>query len=172
MLLAEKAFAYAAERHRGQRRKYTDEPYTVHLEAVAALLREHAVTEPHVIAAAYLHDTVEDTETTISDILRMFGEDVAELVYWLTDAEVGNRKARTAMASWRLARAPMEAKLIKLADIIDNTRHIAERDAAFAPVFMAEKRDVMAKMVKVEGDLITNHPLFQQAAAQVIVKPV
>ena len=172
MLLAQKAFAYATERHRGQRRKYTDEPYTVHLEAVAALLRDNGVYEPHIIAAAYLHDTVEDTDTTISDILRMFGEEVAELVYWLTDAEVGNRKARMAMASWRLGRAPMEAKLIKLADIIDNTRHIAEQDKDFAPVFMSEKRDVLAKMVRVEGDKITNHPLFQQAAAQVIAKPV
>lgn len=137
---------------------------------MAAILRDNGVSEPHIIAAAYLHDT-EDTDTTISDILRMFGE-VAELVYWLTDAEVGNRKARMAMASWRLGRAPMEAKLIKLADIIDNTRHIAEQDKGFAPVFMSEKRDVLATMVRMEGDTITNHPLFQQAAAQVIAKPV
>lgn len=96
---------------------------------------------------------------------------ISRTVYWLTDAEKGNRKARMTMSAWRLGRAPWEAKLIKLADIIDNTRSIAENDPDFAPVFLREKREVLAEMVKNEGDRITNHPLYQQAAAQVMVKP-
>jgi guanosine-3',5'-bis(diphosphate) 3'-pyrophosphohydrolase len=107
----------------------------------------------------------------MSDVLRRFGEEVAELVYWLTDAETGNRKTRMAMSAWRLGRAPWEAKLIKLADIIDNCRNITEHDPQFAPVFLGEKRDVLAQMVKVEGERITNHPLFQQAAALVVIEP-
>jgi (p)ppGpp synthase/HD superfamily hydrolase len=171
MLLIETARAFAAERHGEQRRKYTDEPYLVHLETVAELVHEYGNAEPHIIAAAYLHDVVEDTDTTMSDVLRRFGEEVAELVYWLTDAETGNRKTRMAMSAWRLGRAPWEAKLIKLADIIDNCRNITEHDPKFAPVFLGEKRAVMAQMVKVEGDRITNHPLFQMAAALVIIEP-
>lgn len=165
MTLVDDARIFAAEKHRDQRRKYSDEPYTVHLEAVASLLVEHGISEQHVIAAALLHDVVEDTDAKIQDLMRAFGDEVAELVYWLTDAEKGNRKARMAMSSWRLGRAPWEAKLIKLADIIDNATNIMEQDRHFAPVFLAEKRDVLAQMAKVEGDRITNHPLYQRAAA-------
>ena len=162
---------YSTDKHRSQKRKYSDEPYMVHLEAVVELLREQGVSDEHVLAAAYLHDTVEDTDTTIQDLMRMFGDEVAQLVYWLTDAEKGNRKARMAMASWRLGRAPWEAKLIKLADIIDNTRNIAESDPDFARVFASEKRDVLAQMVLTEGDRLANHPLYQRAAAQVMAIP-
>jgi len=162
---------FAAEKHNAQKRKYSDEPYFVHLEAVAQLLRQHGVTDEAVLAAAYLHDTVEDTDATVQDIMRMFGDDVAQLVFWLTDAEKGNRKARMAMASWRLSRAPWDAKLIKLADIVDNTRNIAEHDPDFAPVFIGEKRDVLTQMALVEGDRLMNHPLYQLAAAQVLAIP-
>ena len=171
MGLIEHARDYAAEKHRAQQRKYAGEPYFVHLEAVVAVLRNHGVDAEAVLAAGYLHDVVEDTPTTLQDITSAFGDEVAELVYWLTDAEKGNRKARMAMASWRLGRAPWEAKLIKLADIVDNTRNIAAHDPDFAPVFMREKRDVLAQMVRMEGDRLANHPLYQQAAAQVMVTP-
>ena len=57
-----------------------------------------------------------------------FGADVAELVYWLTDAEEGDRESRTLMSSWRLARAPMQAKV---AVIIDNATSICEHDRQF-----------------------------------------
>jgi GTP diphosphokinase / guanosine-3',5'-bis(diphosphate) 3'-diphosphatase len=171
MDLAHHARAFAAEKHRTQKRKYSNEPYVVHLDAVADLLSEHGVVDEHVLTAAYLHDTVEDTETTIQELMRVFGDEVAQLVYWLTDNEKGNRKARMAMNSWRLGRAPMEAKLIKLADIIDNTRNIAANDPDFAPVFLAEKREVLAQMALVEGDRIMNHPLYQRATASTLIQP-
>ncbi|MBN9268139.1 MAG: phosphohydrolase [Alphaproteobacteria bacterium 64-6] len=165
------ARGFASEKHRTQTRKYTNEPYVAHLDAVVGLLREQGITEQNIVAAAYLHDTVEDTDTSLQDIMRIFGDEIAQLVYWLTDAERGNRRARMAMASWRLGRAPWEAKLIKLADIIDNTRNMAESDPDFAPVFFREKREVLAEMAKNEGDRITNHPLYQRAAAQIMVTP-
>ncbi len=162
---------FAVEKHGDQKRKYSDAPYIVHLDAVVRLLQSHDITDERVIAAAYLHDTVEDTDTTIQELMSMFGDEVAELVYWLTDAEIGSRRARMAMSSWRLGRAPREAKLIKLADIIDNTKNILEKDPAFAPVFLKEKRAVLVRMVEVEGEAIANHPLYQKAAAQVVVQP-
>jgi (p)ppGpp synthase/HD superfamily hydrolase len=113
--------AFAVTKHGGQLRKYSDEPYVVHLDAVVGILRSFGITAPAVLAAAYLHDTVEDTEATIQDIHDSFGEQIAELVYWLTDAEQGRRRMRKTMSAWRLGRAPWDAKMIKLADLIDNT---------------------------------------------------
>ncbi|HEY8262747.1 MAG TPA: HD domain-containing protein [Methyloceanibacter sp.] len=88
------ALQFATARHAHQRRKYTDLPHVTHLEAVVAILRDDDIHDPTTLAAAHLHDVVEDTQTTIQEIVSIFGESVAELVYWLSDLEKGNRAAR------------------------------------------------------------------------------
>ena len=80
------ASEYARHAHQriDHRRKYSKQPYHVHLEAVAGMVA--AVTDdPEVIAAAWLHDTVEDTPATLDDIEAEFGKPVADLVEELTD---------------------------------------------------------------------------------------
>ena len=161
--MVRKARAFAAEAHGAQRRKYESAPYIVHLDRVAALLEEHGFDAPSLLAAAYLHDVVEDTNVSMSDVLDAFGPEVAELVYWLTDAEQGNRRIRKVMAAWRLSRAPLEAKLIKLADLADNTPSIVERDPSFAKVYLAEKQRILNEMVKIEGARFSNSLLFKAA---------
>jgi hypothetical protein len=89
---------------------------------------------------------------------------VAELVYFLTDAEKGKRRYRKLMSAWRLARAPWKAKLIKLADFADNTPSIAEHDPDFARVYNAEKKLVLEKMAECEGGKLSGLPLFRLAA--------
>ena len=165
MDIIEKARAYAADKHADKKRKYTDQPYFNHLQAVVSTLQGAGAMEPPILAAAYLHDTVEDTDATIQDIIVEFGADVAELVYWLTDAEEGNRERRTLMSSWRLARAPMQAKLIKFADIIDNATSIREHDRQFFKVWAAEKLTILTRMLEVEGGTLSNHALFKRAWA-------
>ena len=169
MDIIEKARAFAADKHASQKRKYTDQPYFNHLEAVASTLQSAGVMEPTVLAAAYLHDTVEDTDATMQDIIREFGADVGELVYWLTDAEEGNRESRTLMSSWRLARAPMQAKLIKFADIIDNATSIREHDRGFFRLWAAEKVEILKRMLEVEGSGLSEHALFKRAWAATTV---
>ena len=93
---------------------------------------------------------------------------MAELVYWLTDTETRNRRARMMMAAWRLGRAPWDAKMIKLADIIDNGRNIVAHDPGFAPTSLAEKKQVLAQMVRWEGP----EPLFKEAAKLVCAPEV
>jgi guanosine-3',5'-bis(diphosphate) 3'-pyrophosphohydrolase len=159
-----RARAFSVAIHGGQRRKYSNEPYVVHLDAVVSILRSFDITEPAVLAAAYLHDTVEDTEATIQDIYVSFGEPIAELVYWLTDAEQGGRRIRKLMSAWRLGRAPWDAKMIKLADLIDNTKEICRWDRQFARVYLREKRTIVAKMVEAEGDKLTTLPIFREAS--------
>lgn len=140
--LAERArqFASAAHRDVGQLRKYSGQPYEVHLQRVAEMVA--AVTDdPEMIAAAWLHDVVEDTPTTIEDIDRLFGPGVRELVDALTDVSRphdGNRAARKALDRAHLARAPARAQTVKLADLIDNCNDICSHNPRFGRVFVEE----------------------------------
>jgi len=115
------------------------------------------------LAAAYLHDTLEDTETTMMELVTEFGEPIAALVYWLSHMQEGNRKTRTLQSCWRLSRAPLAAKVIKCADIIDNGTNIAEHDPNFAPVFLDEKATALRLMAAVEGEALTSLGIFKTA---------
>ena len=162
--VVERARAFAKHKHRDQLRKYSKQPYVVHLDGVVRVLRAHGVEDPQVLAAAYLHDTVEDTDTTIEEVYNAFGEEIARLVYWLTDAEKGRRQIRKIMSAWRLGGAPWDAKVIKLADFIDNTDDICKHDRNFAPIYLAEKRKILESMVESEGEKLTSLSIFQEAS--------
>jgi len=86
-------FATAAHAAVGQKRKYSDDDYIVHPIRVANLVKQYGGTE-EMIAAAYLHDVVEDTDVTMDTITSLFGSVVASLVKDLTDVSKpsdGNR---------------------------------------------------------------------------------
>jgi (p)ppGpp synthase/HD superfamily hydrolase len=103
------------------------------------------------VAAAWLHDTVEDTGVSIELIRKEFGSEVSDLVGWLTDVsrpEQGNRAVRKAIDRAHTAAAPAEAQTVKLADLIANTRSIVAHDEAFAKVYLAEKRQLLEVMTK------------------------
>ena len=157
------AFAKTAHQSIGQTRKYTGEPYIVHPIAVAEIVRSVPHT-PEMIAAAYLHDVVEDTPVTIEEIRSAFGDKVAELVDWLTDVsrpEDGNRRTRRELDLRHTAKAPRDAKTIKLADLIDNSVTIAKHDRrGFWPVYRREKLALLE--VLKDGD----PTLWQRAAAK------
>jgi (p)ppGpp synthase/HD superfamily hydrolase len=155
---------FAIAKHSGQVRKHDGRPYMVHLDAVAAILEEYGYKSPEIIAAAFLHDTIEKSDTSIEEIHQKFGETVAELVYWLTDTEKGSRTSRAIQAAWRLSRAPWDAKLIKLADIIDNGLAIVLHNPSFGLTFLEEKRLCLKKMAEVETSRLLRLPLFQKAA--------
>ena len=147
--LVERARRYATEAHAriDQRRKYSNQPYDVHLRSVAALVAEVA-DDPEMIAAAWLHDTVEDTPATFRDIESEFGAPVGRLVAELTDVSKpsdGNRARRKAIDRDHLARASARAQTVKLADLIDNCRDICRHDPRFARVFL----DEMAALLRV-----------------------
>lgn len=152
--MEERAKRFAAAAHAGidHRRKYTGEPYIAHPAAVVELVRGVPHTEA-MLAAAWLHDTVEDTPVTIVDIEHEFGAEVADLVESLTDVsrpQDGNRRVRKAIDREHTAQASAEAKTIKLADLIDNIRSILEYDPGFARVYLMEK--VALLEVLQEGD--------------------
>lgn len=146
--LEHRAHAFAMGAHRDQKRKYTNVPYITHPEAVAELVRSVPHTE-EMLAAAWLHDVVEDCGVDLSDITARFGEIVSGLVSWLTDPVMeGTRAERKAKVLTRLAFAPAGAQTIKLADLIDNGRSIVEHDPAFSRVYLAEKTALLAVLTK------------------------
>lgn len=141
-ILVEKAKHFAVRAHEGQKRKYTGEPYVCHCEHVAELVTSHGGS-PEMIAAAWLHDTVEDCGITLDEIEDTFGRKVAEMVSDLTDVSKpkdGNRAKRKEIDRLHTAKASPEAKTIKLADLISNTSSITKHDPDFAKVYLKEKR--------------------------------
>lgn len=142
-IVVAKACTLATHAHGDQKRKYTGDPYIKHPAEVVNILRHYGVNAPTILAAAYLHDVVEDTDTSFNSIDQWCGIGVAELVWWLTDLETpkhGNRQIRKELARMRYSYAPLEACLIKIADCISNTRSIAEHDKDFARVYLPEIR--------------------------------
>jgi (p)ppGpp synthase/HD superfamily hydrolase len=148
-------FATAAHAAVGQLRKYTNEPYIVHPAEVVSIVRSVPHTEA-MLAAAWLHDVVEDTGVTIETVRAEFGEEVADLVSWLTDVsrpEDGNRAHRKARDREHTAAAPAEAQTVKLADLISNTRSIVAHDPKFAVTYLEEKRALLAVMTRGDAGL-------------------
>jgi guanosine-3',5'-bis(diphosphate) 3'-pyrophosphohydrolase len=97
-----------------------------HLARVVATLRSYGVEEPAHLAAAWLHDAVEDTATTVEQIRNEFGDDVADLVWRLTDEPGKNRKERHHLTHQKIRGRP-EAVRIKLADRIANVESSIEQ---------------------------------------------
>jgi guanosine-3',5'-bis(diphosphate) 3'-pyrophosphohydrolase len=130
--LVVEALAFAAERHRDQRRKDPARtPYINHpIALVRVLYLEARIQDPLVLCAALLHDTVEDTGTTCEEIEARFGLAVREVVMEVTDDKRLPKTERKRLQVLHAARASEPARLVKLADKICNLRDVA----ANAPV--------------------------------------
>lgn len=138
-----RAFALGAHAALNQRRKYTGEPYAVHLAEVVALVMRVRDVTAEMVAAAWLHDTVEDTAVPLSFIESEFGARVGRLVGELTAISApddGDRATRKALDRTHTAHASAAAQTIKAADLISNLRTVEARDPQFAAIYMREKR--------------------------------
>lgn len=127
-----KAAAFSAQKHRHQRRKDAEaSPYINHPLAVASILAVEArVADVDLILAALLHDTVEDTETTLEELEAEFGPKVAGLVREVTDDKSLPKATRKQLQIDHAAVASVPAKQLKLADKISNVRDIASSPPA------------------------------------------
>jgi guanosine-3',5'-bis(diphosphate) 3'-pyrophosphohydrolase len=127
-----KALAFAAHKHRDQRRKNVEaSPYINHPISLANILTsEGNVTDVEVICAALLHDTIEDTETTYQELKGEFGETIAEIVAEVTDTKWIGKTVRKKLQVSKARRASKGAKLVKLADKIANLRDIVSSPPA------------------------------------------
>ena len=148
-----KLFAHNAHDSIGQTRKYGNkDPYWVHTDEVARIVSLFTKDED-VIAAAHLHDVLEDVpNVSIIDMMLMVGAKharVGPLVRELTDIYTSenfpklNRKERKTLEAERLGLISNDGKLIKLADLFSNTRSIVRHDPGFAKIYLQEKEKVL-----------------------------
>ncbi|MBO0807409.1 MAG: bifunctional (p)ppGpp synthetase/guanosine-3',5'-bis(diphosphate) 3'-pyrophosphohydrolase, partial [Actinobacteria bacterium] len=143
-------------RHGAQQRP-TGAPYTEHLlEALEVLVRGAGVTTPEVLAAAVLHDVVEDTPCTLDELAAEFGPRVATLVGWVTipDPAPGQDQAAVKQEYLRgLTGAPSDAVLVKLADRASNVQTLRNLP-------LPRQRAYYAQTVEFIVPLAAAHPWF------------
>ena len=124
--LLTKAAVFAAEKHSRQRRKDKDStPYINHPLTVGEyLVSIGKVTDPVVIAAAYLHDTIEDTDTTYEELVEHFGSTVADIVLEVTDDKTASKLDRKLTVIEHASSISTAAKQVKIADMLHNMSSI------------------------------------------------
>ncbi len=167
-----RVFAVTAHESVGHLRKYTFQPYAVHLKEVARIVSSVSA-DPETVAAAWLHDVVEDTPVTIDDIRAAFGEEVAKLVAQLTNISRpsdGNRRARATVDRQHLSSACARAQTIKLADLIHNSRDISKHDQAFARIYLAEMEALLEVLREGDASLLQQARQTWQSCKEIIGK--
>jgi guanosine-3',5'-bis(diphosphate) 3'-pyrophosphohydrolase len=122
------ALRFSARKHRHQRRKGADQtPYINHpIEILDLLCNEANISDTVVLVAALLHDTVEDTDTTLAEIEAAFGTEVAHVVDQVTDDKSLPKDTRKQLQIEHAPHLSDRAKLIKIADKTSNLRDIAD----------------------------------------------
>jgi GTP diphosphokinase / guanosine-3',5'-bis(diphosphate) 3'-diphosphatase len=131
-----KALEFAAFKHRGQRRKNVEaSPYINHpIELARVLSNEGGCTSSEVLCAALLHDTIEDTETTVEELLELFGESITQIVLEVSDDKSLPKAERKRLQIEHAAGISHHAKMIKLADKICNLRNLETSPPADWPL--------------------------------------
>lgn len=159
-----RTYNFAAQAHKGQKRKYTEEPYINHPVRVALILEEFGYNDPDIIRAALTHDVVEDTEVTRTLLRSTIGTEAYGLVMEVTNPDslvdgpsYASRKARTLARRIHVAEASDRGQFIKVADVHDNTRELLMHDKRFAKVYIPEK----ILLLDVLSDTVRNTKLWQ-----------
>lgn len=154
--LVDKAAMLAHHAHQvlmDHRRKYDGSPYIGHPMAVAEMVAEFGGTD-EMVAAALLHDTLEDTPLDPRLIFNLDNTgEVLDLVIELTDVsrpEDGNRVIRKTIDRVHTAKSSKDAQNIKLCDLIHNAQNIQEFDPGFAKVYRDEMRLLLPLMTKAD----------------------
>jgi guanosine-3',5'-bis(diphosphate) 3'-pyrophosphohydrolase len=134
--LLQNAISLAARAHRHQIRKDKETPYVAHPFRVCMTLRHlFGIDDPKILAAAVMHDTIEDTTTDRDDLIESFGPQIAEWVALMSKDKRLPEKEREEAYRKQIETAPWPVKLIKLADLFDNMSDAANmphREKTFA----------------------------------------
>ncbi|MFQ5440404.1 MAG: HD domain-containing protein [Nitrosopumilaceae archaeon] len=136
-----KAQNFAQDKHRNQRRKDKVTPFIDHLEEVVNRLKNLGVSDNAVLSAAWLHDTIEHTDTTFDEINEIFGNTISVLVLSLTkDLTLSKREAEKQYIQ-QLKKSSISAKLIKFCDISSNLKNIVN-----TPISKTQKNKQIKKL--------------------------
>ena len=164
--LTSRALEFAAERHRGQRREADEAAFILHPLEVAQLLRNRGYPD-EIVAAGVLHDSLEDTDATRSELEELFGAGVARLVSAVSEpAGEGSWAERKARLRSSIAEAGPEAAAVYAADKVARTRELRltlARDwsAAASPGTADKLEHYWASLILLES-ILDHHPLVAQ----------
>ena len=152
---------FAAERHKGQKRKgEAAEPYVNHLIEVAELIaRSSNLLDANLVMAGFLHDTVEDTDVTPQELEQRFGKDVTALVMEVTDDKSLPKEQRKALQVQTAHKKSPRAQTLKLADKISNLRALISTPPSNWPT--QRKRDYFVWARNVVSELSDPNPILK-----------
>jgi (p)ppGpp synthase/HD superfamily hydrolase len=136
-----KAKKFAQEKHKNQKRKDGITPFSMHLEGVVNRLKNLGISNQDILTAAWLHDTIEHTDTTFDEINTIFGNTVSVLVLSLTKDSKLPRKEREGQYIQQLKNSSFESKIIKLCDISANLKDIVN-----SPISKTQKNKQTKKL--------------------------
>ncbi|HBN74961.1 HD domain-containing protein [Rubinisphaera italica] len=121
--MLDQAISFAARAHAGQLRKDGKTPYIAHpVRVMTILCHQFRVNDERILTAAILHDLIEDTTRDYESITRNFGNEVADLVVAMSKDPRLPEQKREEEYHQQIARAGWQARLIKLADCLDNVQ--------------------------------------------------
>lgn len=147
-LITNKALEFAREKHKGQMRKNnTPVEYITHPINVANLVKKFANNAKNIddlVSSAYLHDTLEDTNTTYEELICNFGNLISNLVKELTNNDVLKKEmGKTKYLSMKMANMSEDALIIKLCDRLDNVSSLYDTNKAFIDKYLRETISIL-----------------------------
>jgi (p)ppGpp synthase/HD superfamily hydrolase len=149
-------FQIAAHGAVGQRRKFSNLPYHVHPQQVRDMLREHIPdVSQEILAAALLHDVLEDTAITRSTIYNIFGYEVGALVGGMTKNAYPDdvrRRDKFFMETHRMSAQSRDVKTIKIADSICNMNDFINQNPEYARKVYVPEKKILFEMALKEGN--------------------
>lgn len=155
------AVAFAAEKHRHQRRKDAHaSPYINHPIELAILLQRQGVADPVTLCAALLHDTIEDTETTADELREVFGDEIASVVLEVTDDKHLPKQQRKQLQIDHAHTLSKRARAVKLADKICNLQDVVR--SAPSGWTLARRQEYLEWAKAVIDGLRGDHPRLEK----------
>ena len=142
--LIKQAEDFATERHKGQTRKFSGEPYINHPKAVAQLVSDFG-GDAEMVTAAWLHDVVEDTGTSIEEIEDLFGNNVAGYVLELTH-DIKDKSKKGEILADRMNEMSQGALLIKLCDRLNNVSDFETAKPSFVAKYKPETEYILSHL--------------------------
>ena len=133
-----RAMELARDIHAAQ--KYDEYPYFHHLEQVVDVLKKFNINDVEILIAGWLHDSLEDSSTSYSDLEKEFGTEVAEIVFCLTD-ELGRTRKEKKEKTYPKSRSNPKSIVVKLADRIANVEHSKERNSSQFYMYQKEQQE-------------------------------
>lgn len=167
--MIEAAKQFAEDAHDGQRRKFEGRAYVEHPKEVAEIVQSVADPTDEMVAAALLHDVVEDTSVDLPEIEEEFGTEVASLVFELTtDKEKRDEYGKARYLGYKMAQMSEEALTLKLCDRYCNVRTIEETPDEFCNRYSEETMETINLLIEDRSDMTRT----QRELASKIIKKV